>query len=464
LLGSTTEGTQILQVTGQAIVSSTTTHQLEVANPSGGRLLITAQAAAFGFSLLDSQGYGFTHNTGATAINARQTNINIWTQATDTTTLGLGGQDTNPTVARTRTNIQPVSSASIAFAPTSGTAIDFNFRTAGNSNFTPTSGTATYTLVQLNPTINQTGGANGITRGLYVNPTLTAAADWRSIETSNSSGYAFYGAGTANSFFGGNVGVGILPSAWSGSNGLQIGYVGSLAGRPSGSGIYLSSNVYFVGDAGANGANARYIQTTTAGSYSVIGNNHYWFTAPSGTLNTAITWTIPMTLTSAGRLILGAGDSGELLQVNGTAKITGATTINGFITNSTTLYPTLAVISSNTIGAGMYLRATGTSGGYFTILSTATGAGQGAGKLIIVDELASATRFVLDASGNVGIGTASPNASAITQIDSTTKGFLPPRMTTVQKNAIATPAAGLMVYDTTLNQMSYYNATMWINF
>ena len=56
----------------------------------------------------------------------------------------------------------------------------------------------------------------------------------------------------------------------------------------------------------------------------------------------------------------------------------------------------------------------------------------------------------------------SGNASASLQVDSTTKGFLPPRMTTTQKNAIATPAAGLMVYDTTLNVISYYNGTSWI--
>lgn len=56
------------------------------------------------------------------------------------------------------------------------------------------------------------------------------------------------------------------------------------------------------------------------------------------------------------------------------------------------------------------------------------------------------------------------NASAILQASSTTKGFLPPVMTTTQKNAIATPASGLQVYDTTLNQMSYYNGTSWVNF
>ena len=50
-------------------------------------------------------------------------------------------------------------------------------------DFTPTSGTATYTLASITGTINQTGGANGITRGIYIAPTLTAAADFRAIET-----------------------------------------------------------------------------------------------------------------------------------------------------------------------------------------------------------------------------------------------------------------------------------------
>ena len=59
-------------------------------------------------------------------------------------------------------------------------------------------------------------------------------------------------------------------------------------------------------------------------------------------------------------------------------------------------------------------------------------------------------------------GSVSANASAILQADSTTQGFLPPRMTTAQKTAIATPAAGLMVYDTDQNQMNYYNGTGWI--
>lgn len=54
--------------------------------------------------------------------------------------------------------------------------------------------------------------------------------------------------------------------------------------------------------------------------------------------------------------------------------------------------------------------------------------------------------------------------SAVLEATSTTRGFLPPRMTTTQKNAIASPAAGLMVYDTTLSTMSFYNGAAWITF
>jgi hypothetical protein len=70
-----------------------------------------------------------------------------------------------------------------------------------------------------------------------------------------------------------------------------------------------------------------------------------------------------------------------------------------------------------------------------------------------------------DANANAGvaIGVDAINvASAILSAESTTKGFLPPRMTTTQKNAIASPATGLLVYDTTLNLISVYNGTTWI--
>ena len=52
------------------------------------------------------------------------------------------------------------------------------------------------------------------------------------------------------------------------------------------------------------------------------------------------------------------------------------------------------------------------------------------------------------------------SAVAIIQADSTTKGFLPPRMTTTQKNAISA-VAGLVVYDSTTNKLQCYNGSTW---
>ncbi|MEO7265640.1 MAG: hypothetical protein ABIW38_12035 [Ferruginibacter sp.] len=62
----------------------------------------------------------------------------------------------------------------------------------------------------------------------------------------------------------------------------------------------------------------------------------------------------------------------------------------------------------------------------------------------------------------VGIGTASPNTSAMLDVTSTTKGFLMPRLTSAQRTAIATPAAGLTVYETTTSSVWVYNGTTWV--
>lgn len=71
-------------------------------------------------------------------------------------------------------------------------------------------------------------------------------------------------------------------------------------------------------------------------------------------------------------------------------------------------------------------------------------------------------------AGNVGIGDGVadpvvPDPSAVLSLFSTQWGFLPPQMTTTQKLAIVTPAIGLTVSDITLNQLSYWNGTTWIN-
>ncbi|MFH2143557.1 MAG: tail fiber domain-containing protein [Bacteroidota bacterium] len=55
------------------------------------------------------------------------------------------------------------------------------------------------------------------------------------------------------------------------------------------------------------------------------------------------------------------------------------------------------------------------------------------------------------------------NTSAMLDVKSLTKGLLVPRLTTAQRTAIATPATGLLVFDTTINGFYYYNGSAWIN-
>lgn len=63
--------------------------------------------------------------------------------------------------------------------------------------------------------------------------------------------------------------------------------------------------------------------------------------------------------------------------------------------------------------------------------------------------------------GNVGIGIISPAPSAVLDLNSTTQGFLPPRMTLTQRNAIATPEEGLTIYNTTSNCLETWDGSIW---
>ena len=72
---------------------------------------------------------------------------------------------------------------------------------------------------------------------------------------------------------------------------------------------------------------------------------------------------------------------------------------------------------------------------------------------------------IYNAGGSVGINTgATPATTALLDLSSTAKGFLPPRMTTAQMNAIVSPATGLMIYNTDCNVYDYWNGSAWLPF
>jgi uncharacterized protein (TIGR02145 family) len=71
--------------------------------------------------------------------------------------------------------------------------------------------------------------------------------------------------------------------------------------------------------------------------------------------------------------------------------------------------------------------------------------------------------FGFSANAQVGINTTTPDPSSVLDVTSTTKGLLPPRMTTTQRIGIASPAAGLIIFNTTTNCLEYYNGTIWVS-
>lgn len=196
-------------------------------------------------------------------------------------------------------------------------------------NFAPTSGTRQHNGIYLTQTINQTGGANGVTRGLLIEPTLTAAADYRAIETTN-----------------GRIVIADTATV-TGSNAtslLDLSQTWNTTGAP----IAIKLNI-----------------TDTA----------------SATLSDLIS-----------------------LQVGGSARF-------------------------RVLKSGYFVHNTG-------------------GEI----------------NGNLVVGGSLLNVSAVLDVQSTTRGFLPPRMTTTQKNAIATPAPGLVVYDSTDNKHYGFDGSAWYSF
>jgi nitrogen fixation protein len=164
-----------------------------------------------------------------------------------------------------------------------------------------------------------------------------------------------------------------------------------------------------------------------------------------------------MRLSSNNNLLVGtATDAGFRLDVNGTARISGNTTI-------VAATPVLNInVTANTQTSALYFNAPDGTPRAGIMANIATGE---------IRYLATATgyfptfysnnveRMRIPTTGNVLINTTTDIASSQLTIASTTKGFLPPRMTTTQKNAIATPASGLVVYDTTLNKLCLYTTT-----
>ena len=186
------------------------------------------------------------------------------------------------------------------------TSGNYNFIQAAQS-FTPTSGTGTFSTLVLSSTVNQTGGANGITRGIYINPTITAAADFRAFELTNNTGYALYGSGTAPNYLAGKLGLGQttatavlhLKAGTATANTAPLKLTSGTNLTTTEAGAVEFDGAHFYGTATNGGSRYQLDNQVLANSYSGVGTATTTFTVSIGSTMANSTYKVTVTPTSS---------------------------------------------------------------------------------------------------------------------------------------------------------------------
>jgi hypothetical protein len=240
--------------------------------------------------------------------------------------------------------------------------------------------------------------------------------------------------------------------------------------------------------------------TDNAGNFSIIparyqgfdvlrfrnsggGESAFWLS--NGRLSFAGGTTENMTLVGSELFVGHSGsptDAGDYkLQVSGNAYVTGTTVLaatSGNVGIGGSPVTKFHVYGATTLAGYTELNPSASSASYLNMgygganksyWGSAAGFDAGTADEYLIGTLANSTfniytnatrRITVTGGGQVGIAQTSPNASAQLDITSTTRGFLPPRMTTTQRDAISSPAAGLVIYNTTTSKLQVYT-TAW---
>ena len=212
-------------------------------------------------------------------------------------------------------------------------------------------------------------------------------------------------------------------------------------------------------------------------------NTGVWFPA-ADTVAVSTGGSERLRVDNSGRILVGSGTSRSLAgiqpnQFESTTSSGGVSIIRNSAdaigptlsfakTRSTSVGGVIVTQSGDSLGGFLFFGADGTDmdswgASIMAAVDGTPGSNDMPGRIVFSTTTTGAAspveRMRIDKLGNVGIGT-TPNANAILDVTSTTKAFMPPRMTTTQKNAIASPTAGMLVYDSTLNKLCLYT-TAW---
>lgn len=240
--------------------------------------------------------------------------------------------------------------------------------------------------------------------------------------------------GTALKFDGTNLGLGVTPSVWwANSKAFELG--GSANGYIAFNSPATSAGGYIYANAHYNGTNNLYKNDGFAAQYAINpgDGSHRWYTAVSGTAGNTIPFSQILTLLTSGNLGIGSTSPGSKLDIVSAQS---------------------GVALRTMVGSTVFFSVSNNSNGSIVDFNDNTGAVK-----TRIDARAGFPTFFT--AGSLAVGTATPNASAIFEAASTTQGVRMPNMTTTQKNAIATPAAGLIVFDTTLAKLCVYSGAAW---
>jgi hypothetical protein len=463
---------------------------------------------------------GFQHTTGNTNVlsNPLAAVVNTYYQLDITTsgrtagsvTVAFGGQSVGAGTSNAVVNFGPraTTTGNLTITPTSdfdGTIV-ISIRTISNYGATVTFKNSSGVVVNdiRNHSINSNtfvGRSAGQRNTTGFSNSFFGQAAGSNNTTGNSNSFVGVQAGFNNttggnnSFFGRDAGT-------NNTTGGNNSFVGVNAGRfiSSGGNLTIANNSVFLGvdtrAAADNQTNQIVIGHNAIGlgsNSSVIGNTSTTLFRPygnvaigadtagarldvraQGALSTDIAFRVRNSADNANLLeVRGNGnigintttDAGFKLDVDGTARLNGSTTF-GTLGSGTGMFWDN---TNNRLGIGIsnpafrFVVSDGTRTGVFNPSSGLNaftfGTTTNHPVVFVVNSNEYARIFT---TGNFGIGTNSDVASSILTLASTTKGFLPPRMTNAQRLAIASPAVGLMVYCTDMVEGLYVNkSTGW---